>query len=309
MTTPRSPPDGVSIRVAARLTGITPETLRAWERRYGFPKPFRREGGSRLYAPEDIERLKLASRLLLMGYRPNEIVALPLQELRKRLANESDLAVDPKTLPAVSTDSALEALLADDVTGLRQQLRAAALSLGPKRFVIELAQPLLVRVGELWAEGELEVRHEHLASASLETQLRLLLGTYEDGGQRPVVVLTTLPDEPHVLGLEMVAVLLAAARASPRMLGRSMPVEQIVRAAAALDADVVGLTVSQVAHKGRAQSALRDLRERLPPGKEIWVGGSGAAGVVGRHAALGTVVESSNDLDRALERWVSSPPA
>jgi len=46
------------IREVARLTGINPVTLRAWERRYGLIVPTRTESGHRLYSMTDIERVR-----------------------------------------------------------------------------------------------------------------------------------------------------------------------------------------------------------------------------------------------------------
>jgi DNA-binding transcriptional MerR regulator len=46
------------IREVARLTGVNPVTLRAWERRYGLIQPTRTESGHRLYSMTDIERVR-----------------------------------------------------------------------------------------------------------------------------------------------------------------------------------------------------------------------------------------------------------
>ena len=128
--------------------------------------------------------------------------------------------------PAPTVDAVVEALRADDIAGVRSLLRAAAVSLGPRAFVTEIAHPLAVRVGELWARGFLEVRHEHVASACLTSQLHLLLGALEDGDRSPSVLLATLPGEPHLLGLDMVAVYLAANLAAPHVLGADTPPAQ-----------------------------------------------------------------------------------
>src|SRR5690606_17590983 len=72
--------EGLSIRVVVNRTGIPADTLRMWERRYGFPKPSRRAGGSRLYTEEDVVRLKLVSQALAAGFRPGEVVPLPVEE-------------------------------------------------------------------------------------------------------------------------------------------------------------------------------------------------------------------------------------
>jgi DNA-binding transcriptional MerR regulator len=55
------------IRVVAKLTGINPVTIRAWERRYGLVKPERTPGGHRLYSRSDVDRLRSASRLISQG--------------------------------------------------------------------------------------------------------------------------------------------------------------------------------------------------------------------------------------------------
>ena len=73
---------GYSIRVASRLTGVSSDTLRMWERRYGFPKPERNESQVRVYSEADIERLVLISRALKAGYRSGEVIHRGSEELR-----------------------------------------------------------------------------------------------------------------------------------------------------------------------------------------------------------------------------------
>ena len=53
-----SSPTGYKIGKVAKMTGISPNTLRIWERRYAAVTPTRSEAGSRLYATHEIERLK-----------------------------------------------------------------------------------------------------------------------------------------------------------------------------------------------------------------------------------------------------------
>lgn len=297
----RGTPGGSSIRVASARTGIPVDTLRVWERRYGFPKPARRAGGSRIYAEADIARLQVIASALELGLRPGDVIALGQEELEAlvRATRRDANAVEPTrpsrpegpTLaslsdpgPSDATDAAshasfaqiLTALGEDDVVGLHAHLRAAAVTLGPRRFVTDLAHPLAVRVGELWASGRLDIRHEHLASAALSTQLRLLLGAFDPTAQAPDVVLTTLPGEPHTLGLEMVAVYLATRSASPRLLGADLPPEQIAEAARAMRADAVGIAVSPAALPERTSEDARTLVARLPRDTELWVGGGGA---------------------------------
>lgn len=108
-------------------------------------------------------------------------------------------------------------------------------------------------MGAAWAEGLLDVRHEHLASATLQTELRSVLASLAEPAGAKVVLLTTLPEEP-----------------------RSLPLDQIVAAAVAYRADAVGVSVSVEAPSSSTRQELQSLRSTLPARVPLWVGGSGA---------------------------------
>ncbi len=312
-TSREEPLAGASIRVVSNRTGIAADTLRMWERRYGFPRPARRSGGSRVYSEDDVARLHLIARAVNAGFRPSEVVSLPSADLT-RLVDAS--AADspsrgngyaagltggaPQVGVAPSVDAVIEALRADDIANVRSLLRTAAVSLGPRAFVTELAHPLAVRVGDLWADGIIEVRHEHVASACLTSQLHLLLGALEDGERSPSVLLATLPGEPHLLGLDMVAVYLAANLAAPHVLGADTPPAQIVSAAVAFDVDAVGISISPAAERRAAARAVKLLAETLPPGTELWLGGAGAAAVAAGAPGSPQLTTTWAEVDLAL---------
>lgn len=294
---------GCSIRVVVNRTGVAADTLRVWERRYGFPKPERRPGGSRAYSEDDVARLVLVQRALAAGYRPSEVVPLPRAELERIVAREPSAEVATPGDGAVTVDAMAEALAKDDLESVRRLLRTGALMLGPRRFVIELAHPLAVRVGELWEAGTLEVRHEHLATALITTQLRLLFGALDEPARAPRVLLATLPGEAHAMALEMIAVVLAAGGASSSMLGADSPPSEILGAAEALHADAIGLSISAAADRAVVEKHVRALVRGLEAARspaELWLGGGGG-GRVTVEAPRVRHIESWADLERALE--------
>ena len=287
-----------SIRVTSRLTSIELDTLRMWERRYGFPKPERSEGGSRVYSESDVECLKLIRRALEMGYRPGEIVGKPRQELAQLIAAAAPGS--PTMTGAVPPlDSFIAAIGRDDLDALRSDLRQAAVVLGPKRFVTDIAQPLAVRVGDLWGEGKLEVRHEHMLSECLSSQLRVLMSAYEDRAGAPRVLLATLPNERHGLGLEMVEVYLAVGQIAPRRLGVDTPPDQIVKAARSHAVDAVGLLVTGASNLEEAATHVRWMLAELPRRIPIWIGGDAAPRLDLPAESVRVIVEWS-DLDAAV---------
>jgi DNA-binding transcriptional MerR regulator/methylmalonyl-CoA mutase cobalamin-binding subunit len=287
-----------SIRVTSRLTAVPLDTLRMWERRYGFPRPERTTGGSRVYREADVEALKLIRRALEQGYRPSEVVGKSLPELRQ-LVSVAAVAPVASANGGPTLATILAAVGRDDLAALRSELRQAAVMLGPKRFLVEVAHPLAVRVGELWADGKLEVRHEHLLTECLSAQLRVLGSTYEDRPDAPRVLLATLPGERHALGLGMAAVYLAASQVTPVLLGVDTPAPQIVRAALSHDVDAVALLVTAASDLKATAKDVHFMLTELPRRVGLWIGGAAAADLPIRDAAV-RIVGTWPALDEAI---------
>ena len=96
-----------------------------------------------------------------------------------------------------------------------------------------------------------------------------------------MVLLATLPTEPHTLGLQMAAVYLAVGSVRPRLLGANTPSGQILDAVHAFGAAAVGVTVTEVADPASTRRALRSLARDLPPHAALWVGGGAASRFLG----------------------------
>ena len=299
------PTDGYSIRAVSRMTAVEPDTLRMWERRYGFPRPRRTPGGARVYSPEDVEVLRLIARAQKEGFRAGEVVGRTRAELVAMLAAAGVGVADPVSEVAPNPDGESElvlrlvdALARSEVSLLRRELRRAALRMGPKVFVTELAAPLVARVGLLWRDKALEIHHEHLMTKLLSTQLRLLLSASEEMGADRSVLLATPTSELHELGLEMVAVYLAFHQIEPRLLGVDAPAEQIVEAASSLRVDAVGLTISEAADLPRIKPEVERVARGLGD-TPLWLGGAGAARIEVRGPSV-RHVDTWAELDRAI---------
>jgi methylmalonyl-CoA mutase cobalamin-binding subunit len=146
------------------------------------------------------------------------------------------------------------------------------------------------------------VRHEHLFSQALSTQIRLLLSAYDEPRDGPVVLLTTLPGERHGLGLEMAALYLAVDGAVIRLMGVDTPTDQTLEAALALRADVVGLSLSGASDMDACRRELGSILAALPADVEVWLGGRRAQKLQLEHARLKYTI-SWADLDAALAAW------
>ncbi|UCE32402.1 MAG: MerR family transcriptional regulator [Burkholderiales bacterium] len=299
----------LSIAAVERDTGLSKDTLRVWERRYGYPTPDRDAFGERIYSVEQVDKLRVIRRLMDVGHRPGRIIRLPIGELQ---AMATATATAPRSIGEANSEVAdlrafLEMIKGQRVDELRRALSQAQLRLGLERFVIDLVGPLNRAVGESWARGYLEVFEEHLYTESIQVILRAAIGNVPQPGRRPRVLLTTFPNEPHGLGLLMAEALLALEGARCVSLGVQTPIWDIVLAATSQHADVVGLTFSGVINPNQMLDGLAELRQKLPRATGIWAGGS--APVLQRKAPPGIEVFAGlGDLRPAVERWRNEHP-
>lgn len=271
----------LSITAVERETGLSKDTLRVWEKRYGFPRPTRNAADDRLYPPEQVQRLKHIRRLMDAGYRPGKIAHLNDQELHALLNNAPDLSKTNKKQehPSGQLEQLLRTIESHNAPALRDALHHSLMRKGLTSFVVEIVAPLTTAVGEAWAQGRFEVFEEHLYTEVITNVLHNSLSTIarHTTPHTPKVLLTTYPQELHGLGLLMVQTLLSLEGCECVSLGTQTPISDIVRAAAAHRADVVALSFTNLQSASTLQSSLRDLRSTLPTETSIWVGGSCAA--------------------------------
>jgi DNA-binding transcriptional MerR regulator/methylmalonyl-CoA mutase cobalamin-binding subunit len=268
----------LSIADVERDTGLSKDTLRVWERRYGFPKPRRDPLGERLYPVIQVEKLRVIKRLLDAGHRPGRVVARPLDELRA-LADGSGRAgaSAPHEAPDAEFMRLLQVLRGHDAAALTRELSLAQARLGLRGFVIQVAAPLSARVGEAWMRGEMRVFEEHLFTECLQTVLHAALGSLPPGQGTPRVLLATLPGEPHGLGLLMAQSVLAVEGCACLSLGVQVPLADLVDAAESWRADVVALSVTGSVKRNQVLAGLQQLRAQLPGRIALWVGGAAPA--------------------------------
>ena len=330
------PPEIAALSIAAveRETGLAKDTLRVWEKRYGFPAPLRDAAGDRLYPSAQVVQLKLIRRLLDAGMRPGKVVGLDNDALQALLALDGttlDNALPAGTagigsatrqaLPAAwqtpEIPALLDAIAAHDPQALRHALLQAQWRMGLAPFVTEVVAPLTTAVGEAWAQGRFEIFEEHLYTEVITGVLRSAIATLAMppqppapalGLQGPRVLLTTLPREPHGLGLLMLEALLTLEGCVCISLGTQTPLSDIVQAAQAHRANVVALSFTNLQSGPVVITELRELRRQLPPERALWVGGSCSA--LYQKPLLGiTAVQSLSALAPLVTQWRSDSAA
>ena len=260
----------LSIGAVERDSGIARDTLRIWERRYGFPEPLRNDKGERMYPEEQLRRLQRIRRLLDQGLRPGKVVLL----------NDADLdLLEAELYPDTSTSDSIEHILTVLQTSDGSELETALSEIyqqqGMQAFITETVVPLLYTVGERWAKGKLQIFEEHLLSEVLTRFLNSEISAIQTTSMKLRVLLATLPGEEHTLGLLMFSALLSARNVSVTNLGGEVPLDQIVLAVDRLNADALGITFSGAYQYENIRSNLIELRDSIPENVDIWLGGEG----------------------------------
>lgn len=259
-----------------RDTGVAKETLRVWERRYDFPQPLRDANGERVYPLDQVHKLRLIKRLIDLGFRPGKVVQCSANELQALTGKANGAAPPPPEL-----QSYLDLCKSHQMVALRRKLSQALLTMGLKSFVIDLVAPLTMLVGEAWANCQLATFEEHLYTESLTVVMHSAIFAIPpaDAGSpvAPRILLTTLPQERHVLGLLMAEALCAAEGAHCISLGVQTPLPDIVEAAQAQQVDIVALSFSVAMNPRQALDGLTELHTRLDGVAQLWAGGGNAA--------------------------------
>jgi MerR family transcriptional regulator, light-induced transcriptional regulator len=259
----------------SRRVGVTAETLRAWERRYGVLRPRRTNGNTRLYSSLDEARVHLMKRYIAdrvpvaqaaemamsaqLRLRPGSTGQLPDHERRRAVQELADaLAVYDET----SADRTL------------QQLLGAYAMTAVLRDVI---LPYLHKVGEWWEHDRMSVAQEHFASQFLQARLNALSRGW-DRGLGPRAVLAAAPGDYHTLGITCFGIALHRLGWRVVSLGAATPIEMIAEVAAATGASLVGVSASVGGLLEPHAAALAELAQATP----VAVGGHATSAALAR---------------------------
>jgi DNA-binding transcriptional MerR regulator len=282
-----------ALGAVCRITGLTPDVLRVWERRYGAVVPPRTPKGTRRYRAGDVARLQLLRAAIEAGHRIGSIARLDDAQL-SRLATQATAA-----LPAEPLARALAAIETLDSAAAERAIADQLIALGAVRFAREFAIPLLERIGERWIDGRLCVAAEHMASALLRSLLGAALRPAPRAHGAPVILFATPPGERHELGLLIAALVAMGAGASPLYLGSELPAPELARAVELSGAQTVVLAITKNAGK-HAEREIGVARKALARDVEIWIGGSGVPTVDWPTGVR--VVADLDDLERHVQR-------
>ena len=305
------------IGVVAERTGLTPDVLRVWERRYGAVRPQRARGGQRLYSTADVERLRLLGQATAAGRSIGQLASLSVAELA-RLVREDEAAralapahqrATTSFAPGYVAEQGVALARAFDAPALERLLTRAASVLGVPAFLEAVCAPLLRRVGDEWHAGRLTPSQEHLATAVVQRVIATTMTALPAPGEAPTLVVATPAGERHEIGAVLAAAAAAAEGWRVIYLGADLPAGEIASAALGARADAVGVSIVLPSPRERVLAELASLRSLLPAGVLLLAGGAGAVSLAPELTVLGARVVTDLQALRVALRDVGAPEA
>ena len=262
------------IGAVTRLTGLSADVVRVWERRYGAIRPLRSQGGSRLYSDADISRLRRLRQAIEKGHSISQVANLPDAEL-EQLIGESKQRADATDPYGSVRDRFLEAIARMDVVGADAELSRAATLFPARLLVKKIISPILIEIGERWSHKELGVAHEHVASNLVRGLLSSLLRLYPPNEHAESIVLATPSGERHEFGLLLAALVAATRGWRVIYLGADLPSAETAHALRLAGSRYLALSLATT-HDSQIKRDIEELAGLLPPGTRVWVGGAEA---------------------------------
>jgi DNA-binding transcriptional MerR regulator len=274
MNTPLYP-----IRAVSNLTGISVDTLRAWERRHRVVAPQRDDHG-RLYTEADVLRLRLLKAAVDKGHAISRLATLGIEELQAldhRVHAKANGEMETRFTSLDIFPLVLSSMIASieqlQYAEVERELSRLAAILSAQDLVHHIALPLLREVGRAWEQGRLSVAHEHLTSSLLRSLLGATISLYRRNSPGGMLVFATPSGERHEFGILLAATLAAGGGAGILYLGPDLPSDEILHVAqkTAPQAVVLGLIGAEDANGGFLE--VKKIAQKLPAKIELWVGG------------------------------------
>ena len=295
-----------TIKAVSQATGVSIETLRAWERRYRVVEPKRDPNGRRSYDPGDVIRLRKLREATERGHAISKLARASDEDLSGLLADGAREAGDGEAGRGFAAQ--MLAAAADYRPDDCDQALSMALALVPLSQVVdEVLVPALLAVGERWHSGEFTIAQERIVSNAVKRQVGLVLDTYNRIATGPVVVFATLTDERHELGILMCALLAAARGVRCQYLGPDMPADDAAVFTDRVGAAAVVLSFVRRESPAAAEAHLADFLKHLPRPVAVWIGGQGSAALdLGANAERVVVLADYRALEREVDALIAA---
>lgn len=253
-----------NIDIASKRTGLTKNTIRAWEQRYNFLNPERTDTKRRLYSEDEIEKLSLLANATHAGYKIGNIYNLSVPELKELMSKSVDGNNNVSNSTGFDFSSAIECVKKFDDFGLRKILEEALIEFSKPVFLKDVLIPLIESIGELWHSGDLRISQEHFATSVIAGLLVRLRENETKSDNSRTIIICSPTGQKHELGALAASVIIASYGWNVVYLGADLPAEEIAFSAQKTNASAIAMSVVFPFNETQLQTEIIKLHKYLP---------------------------------------------
>ena len=291
------------IHRVAKLTGLTKDVIRVWERRYGLVKPTRGANRYRNYSDDEVLLLRFLKGELDKGYSIGELAELGREELLARARDAASPARFSSHNPyARLIEQLLLSLHPLDKVAFEKRLNGAIAIVPFEEAVHLILFPLQEQVGQLWHDGQINVAVEHYVTRQIQQKIYSVMNQLPAADSGPRIVVACPPEEDHELAALAVAYRCRMHGSPVYYLGANVPIPSLVNLCRSVEPDLVILSLPLAFSQASVPALIQALASEVRPHANIAVGGHGAVATREQFERSGIeVLEDFTALDKKLE--------
>jgi methanogenic corrinoid protein MtbC1 len=266
------------IHRVSKLTGLSKDVVRVWERRYGLVKPLRSANRYREYTDEDVALLRFLKKELDGGQTIGALAVEGREALLQRMRATAPPAPQQFTPHGHLLDELVALLDPLDKSRFEQKLNGAVAVIPFEEAIQRILLPLQRRVGEMWHQGRINVAVEHYVTKLVQQKLFAVMNQLPVNELGPHVLVACPEGESHEIGAQAVAYLAAMRGCHVYYLGPNLPAADLSAFCERITPDLVLLSLTEI----KSDAATRQLLQDLAPLAARWpvaMGGAGARAI------------------------------
>ena len=281
------------IHIVAKLTGLSKDVIRVWERRYGLVKPSRSSNRYREYSDEEVALLRFVKAQMEQGATIGSLAAEGHDPLVARMRIATPVSAEDQKPHERLLDDLVGSLDPLDKAGFERRLNGAVAVIPFEEAVQRILLPLQRRVGELWHQGRLNIAVEHYVTKIIQQKLFSVMNQLSVNEFGPRILIACPEGETHEIGAQAVAYIAATRGCHVYYLGPNLPSSDLVIFGETITPDLILLSLTEVKSEASALQQLKEL-ELLATRWPVAVGGQGARAIGDR--LRDTKIELLDDL-------------
>lgn len=296
------------IHRVAKLTGLSKDVIRVWERRFGLIKPTRGANRYRNYSDEDVRLLRYIKEQLDAGSSIGDLSKLGREELLTRARTNAPRVAIVENMFDRLLRELLSTLNPLDRVTFEKRLNGAVAVVPFDEALHGILLPLQEQVGQLWHDGHVSIAVEHYVTSQIQQKIFSAMNQLPVAEFGVTVVVACPPGEEHDIAALAVAYQCRVRGCRVYYLGANVPIAALVKLCSDMKPDLAILSLPIVRSEDKVTELIQALVHDVSPFTDLAVGGHGALALreLFRTSHV-QILEDFNDLDSTLDRLMRRP--